>query len=86
MRPIDADVFKTNMDFVCTMGGLLEPVSTAITEYIKNQIDAQTTIDAIDVVRCKDCKYFDSSPSCTANPYLHDCKYPVRKTKRIRNY
>lgn len=56
-RLIDADVFKKNMDYVCTMGGWLEPISSAITEYVKKHIDAQTTVDAVKVVRCYECKH-----------------------------
>ena len=56
-RLIDADVFKKNMDYVCTMGGWLEPISSAITEYVKKHIDAQTTVDAVKVVRCNDCVF-----------------------------
>jgi len=56
-RLIDADVFKKNMDYVCTMGGWLEPISSAITEYVKKHIDAQTTADAVEVVRCGECKH-----------------------------
>ena len=59
MRLIDADDFKEKIKGVCDAGGWLEPVTTAIKEYICKQVDYQTTVDAVEVVRCKDCKYFD---------------------------
>lgn len=43
-RLIDADVFKENMDYVCDAGGWLEPVTSAVTEYVKKHIDAQAVI------------------------------------------
>ena len=59
MRLIDADDFKEKIKCVCDAGGWLEPVTTAIKEYICKQVDYQTTVDAVEVVRCKDCKYFE---------------------------
>ena len=75
MRLIDADVFKKNMDYVCTMGGWLEPISSAITEYVKKHIDAQTTVDAVSVVRCKECKHYrvyDFAINSAKCCYKHD--------------
>ena len=46
MRLIDADKFKDEMQYVCDAGGWLEPVTKAVTEYVKKQIDAQPTVDA----------------------------------------
>ena len=57
MRLIDADDFKEKIKGVCDAGGWLEPVTTAIKEYICKNVDYQTTVDAIEVVRCKDCKH-----------------------------
>ena len=85
-RLIDADVFKKNMDYVCTMGGWLEPISSAITEYVKKHIDAQTTVDAVEVVRCCECKWFSDLFGCTKEPdtflVVNDddyCSYGERK-------
>lgn len=47
MRLIDADVFKDSMDYICDAGGWLQPVTKAVTEYVKKQIDAQPTVDAV---------------------------------------
>ena len=46
---IDAGKFKDEMQYVCDAGGWLEPVTKAVTEYVKKQIDAQPTVDAIPV-------------------------------------
>ena len=43
-RLVDADAFKENMNYVCSAGGWLEPVTSAVTEYVKKHIDAQTVI------------------------------------------
>lgn len=45
-RLIDADKFKDSMKYVCDAGGWLEPVTKAVTEYVKKQIDAQPTVEA----------------------------------------
>ena len=89
-RLIDADVFKENMDYVCTMGGWLEPISSAITEYVKKHIDAQTTVDAVEVVRCCDCEHMydglkdDGYLICHKFNYFINaddfCSYGERKT------
>ena len=62
------------------------------TNAVLESIDEQPTVDAVPVVRCKDCKYiaeaFDGSPCCkrlwrTAIPYVKEddfCSYGERKT------
>lgn len=63
-RLIDADVFKENMDYVCGAGGCLEPVTSSVIEFVKRHIDAQTEVDAVPVVRCKDCKWMTEDGHC----------------------
>lgn len=55
MRLIDADAFKENIKCVCDAGGWLEPVTTAIKEYICKQVDYQTTVEVVEAIKCKDC-------------------------------
>lgn len=43
-RLIDANAFHNNMDYVCSAGGWLEPVTKAVNEYVHKHIDAQTTV------------------------------------------
>lgn len=53
MRLIDADKFKDEMQYVCDAGGWLEPVTKAVTEYVKKQIDAQPTVEFCPTLREK---------------------------------
>ena len=48
-RLIDADKFKDSMKYVCDSGGWLEPVTTAVKDYVVKNIDAQPTVDAVPV-------------------------------------
>lgn len=41
---IDARAFRKNMDYVCDAGGWLQPVTQAVTEYVKKQIGAQDVV------------------------------------------
>ncbi len=43
-RLIDAVLFKENMDYVCDAGGWLEPVTTAVKDYVRKNIDSQSTV------------------------------------------
>ena len=57
MRLIDADSAKLAVSdykiFRCQLGGLMD-----VAEFI----DDQPTIDAVPVVRCRECKYRDGTP------------------------
>ena len=53
MRLIDADALKENWTF--------------ISEAEKREIDDAPTIDAVQVVRCKDCKYWNEWENGTGN-------------------
>ena len=85
MRLIDADAFKENIKCVCDAGGWLEPVTTAIKEYICKQVDYQTTVDAVEVVRCRDCKHLYEDDGCPLRYFKTHveedfCSYGERKT------
>lgn len=63
MRLIDADQFKEYITLDDDDLGLFKTekqklLTIGISEAIKKDIDEQPTIDAVEVVRCKDCKYF----------------------------
>ena len=49
---------------------------------LQSIIDKMPTIDAVPVVRCKDCKWWDDFPIASATPYIHECSasYPRRGT------
>ena len=73
MRLIDADAAKlTANDYVmfrCKLGGLVDVV-----EFLNDK----PTVDAVEVVRCKDCIYSYEEFGfihCTFGPY-GDCKVP----------
>lgn len=42
----------------------------------------QPLLDAVEVVRCKDCKYWDAFPTASSTPFMHECgcRYPRRGT------
>lgn len=83
MRPIDADVLKDYFH----MGG--DETSCEGCEHLKRHgcyeerllsdfcaaIDEQPTIDAVPVIRCKDCTYWDSEITQTAVPNMRSCIY-----------
>ena len=79
MRLIDADALKRRAITVRFFGKDIMMVSTA-------EIDDAPTIDAVSVVRCKDCRYWNSETNgCKRNPsveawYETDfCKYGERQ-------
>ena len=60
MRLIDADKIRYAKDWVVTdriskVGGYN---AKAIYRVTKEEIDAMPTVDAVEVVRCKDCKWY----------------------------
>lgn len=60
MRLIDADAFLEEARNRIDMQDVYLPIH--IKEFV---IDEMPTIDAVEVVRCKDCKHFDGSyPMC----------------------
>lgn len=58
MRPIDADRLKTYYDRTCTSGGKFGEAQLKIIEWAKDIVDSCNTIDAIQVIRCKECKHY----------------------------
>lgn len=41
---------------------------------IIDKLEALPSVDAVPVVRCGECRYWDRSPSCSATPQYHACK------------
>lgn len=73
MRPIDADVMKNYM-----------AEKYVIYDHTFDDIDAQPTIDAVPVVRCKDCKCYNAEGYACINDdgtwHPNDfCSYGERK-------
>lgn len=57
MRLIDADALKRDICKYCNDVYSDEPCEPSDCEHMRI-IDNQPTIDAVEVVRCKDCKYY----------------------------
>jgi len=60
MRLIDADAIKTNL--VKALYELNGDIFEAI-DVVENKIDDASTVDAVEVVRCKDCYYCTTEKS-----------------------
>ena len=80
MRPIDADALKELIDF--RMWDVdddypHDEASNRISEdhAVKKIIDEMPTVDAVPVIRCKDCTYWDSEITQTAVPNMRSCIY-----------
>ena len=75
MRPIDADAV---VNVICDMhiGGKDGVVNALPNTYgadireIIEQIDSLPSLDAVEVVRCKDCKHFDSGTDEDGKPFF----------------
>ena len=71
MRPIDADSAKLAVSdykiFRCQVGGLMD-----VAEFI----DDQPTIDAVPVVRCRECNHCD--------PENYHCDHPMSTAAPLR--
>ena len=70
MRLIDADKILEKMQSVFDMQNLYLPV-----HFQQLVVDDMPTVDAVPVVRCKDCKFFDHSDFGKGEEYW--CKHFV---------
>lgn len=44
-----------------------------------NALDEVPAVDAVEVVRCKDCRWWDKFPSSTMLPQFHECHGRITK-------
>ena len=72
MRLIDADRLKDSIMFTCDLGGWIGETLLQIKKLAVKYIEKAPTIDAVEVVRCKDCKY----------RYGNDC--PMRHVEWVK--
>ena len=92
MRLIDADILKSAIvvDGYEHFSGLLSLSEVSLLEMVKDDIDEAPTVDAVPVVRCRECKYrfknngHDKSgcPIIDANIWMDDddfCSHGERK-------
>lgn len=70
MRLIDADFFN-NFDYSCFDGRLSEDAIQGM-DTVLNVIDTSITVDAVPVVRCKDCEH--GKPDIMCEDYIA-CEY-----------
>ena len=87
MRLIDAD---RAMEIVCNQG-IAHPNAYHLTNYAMLILQEAPTVDAVEVVRCKDCKYGEVDNADLHDQYLchisgsdwncgnHFCSYGKRK-------
>ena len=66
MRLIDADKLKEGL-----CGGRVEHCGDLVMELFCALVDTTPTIDAVPVMRCKDCRWWKLSPYNTAG--IHTC-------------
>lgn len=83
MRPIDADAIPYKRDIVVTerfpkFGGFNGKMVYSVT---KEEIDAMPTIDAVTVVRCRDCEHWRKYN----DEQFGECMTTIRDTKITRN-
>ena len=73
MRLIDADALRHRL--------LCQKRNVSI-NYSLELVSTMPTENAVPVVRCKDCRYWDAFPTASATPYIHECncRYPHRGT------
>mgnify|MGYP006874779584 CR=1 FL=1 len=67
MRMIDADaLLKSAGIFEATMGarGCGKSILHLAKAWLFNEVNKAPTIDAVEVVRCKDCRYWDDDRRC----------------------
>ena len=65
MRLVDADALKAKA--FGKRGGLIHT----------SDIDAMPTVDAVPVVRCKDCKYWKTGEGVNRSKKVKFCTYPI---------
>jgi len=69
---------NNNVGFVCDAGATFEDAS----ERVKTWLDEVPSIDAVQVVRCKDCKYYKENTMVCSRYGLEDddyCSWAERK-------
>lgn len=70
MRLIDAGDLINNLVNACN-----NDQSKFLPVWIEKQIDTQSTIDAVSVVRCRDCKWFNQAFKSEGRCLKHDSDY-----------
>ena len=72
MRLIDADRLKDSIMFTCDLGGWIGETLLQIKKLAVKYIETAPTIDAVEVVRCKDCIHYDFDMICNVTGTVCD--------------
>ena len=80
-RLIDADAFdeRIRLDVSSCEEELTEDFKDGILTVLEMMKKAPA-VDAVEVVRCGECRYWDRFPSCSATPQYHACKRRIFAT------
>ena len=72
-RLIDADALEEHANDMIRYA--LYPVSKEYGRVLLRTVKNAPTIDAVPVIRCKDCKYWSAEIEQTAVPNMHKCTW-----------
>ena len=72
MRLIDAGALIAQME--ADAEHMEDALAVMMTYAAINDVKCFPTVDAVPVVRCRDCKYWDTIPGSTFAPMHHQCK------------
>lgn len=87
VRLIDADALKEGIKELKQSPWYNNDINPSWKQGIKDAvhvvetlcIDEEPTVDAVPVIRCKDCRFWDWMPASTATPDYHLCRRPFQK-------
>ena len=78
MRLIDADALLKELEPYGLTKGCTIGRHSGMTEMLMDIVEKQPTVDAVEVVRCKDCKYYGSGV-CWNESFTGYCSYGKRR-------
>ena len=89
-RLIDANALKDGLSNLEASGGhkyYRQGMDAVLHKFMPSFIDEQPTVDAVEVVRCKDCKFYQTDHWCTRVAlgimYENDfCSYGERREEK----
>ncbi len=73
-RLIAAELLKSDCNIT---GGFSDNFVVMDLETLGREIDRQPTVDAVEVVRCKDCIYYKESDLLAPNKFCYRLKHPA---------
>lgn len=81
MTYIDKEKFKRKLHYIFKTYRMSE----TITKKVKCALD-DTTVDVVEVVRCKDCKWYQESKLLAPNKFCYRLKHPTEDRQIGYNY